>query len=327
MLGTSFADLDPALSRRLMGMWKQCGKPQSDFHGATIFKIDERLPDVDPRLTSYHAEGWYSALRFGWGTPNETVAWFVNGNWYSDHASNDLGEAVIYALGAPLSLDFGTMYSPPSPGGFVHSVVLPEGTIGADWKQNPPDVTKGPRWRNAKTLDYQAKDREAWSKANFALGQSEWTRTVKVSMLRDDLAAIGLRDEFTTPESRVFLLNQMNAGPIGTPAGPKNAGDSFTIPAGVTRLHYTGQPFPKHPRGGIDWDLYVIADAPQEVFIAQYAHKNGMPETQSILRLRGQGRFQVVIIACNKGAKADATVTRQNAAVVMTAGENRTTFP
>ena len=94
---------------------------------------------------------------FGWGTPNETVAWFVNGGFYRDHASNDLGEAVVYALGAPLSLDFGTMYSPPSGGGFVHSVVLPEASLGADWKENPPDVTKGPRWQGRKTLDYQAR--------------------------------------------------------------------------------------------------------------------------------------------------------------------------
>ncbi|MHB9024906.1 MAG: hypothetical protein ACYC7E_12145 [Armatimonadota bacterium] len=303
MLATAYADLDPVLSRRLMGMWKQCGKPHSDFHGATTFKIDERLPEADPRLTSYHAEGWYSALRFGWGTPNETVAWFVNGGFYSDHASNDLGEAIIYALGAPLSLDFGTMYSPHSGGGFVHSVVLPETSIG-DWKQNPPDVSKGPRWGKPTTLDYQANDRAAWSKAGFTMKDAAWTRTVKVAMLKDDLPAIGIRDEFTTQESRVFLLNLMNDGSIVAPDGAKNVGDSFTIPAGITKLHYTGQAFVKHPAGGIDWDLYIIADAPQEAFIARYAHKNVMPETQSILRLKGTGGFQVVIVPYFKGLPA-----------------------
>jgi hypothetical protein len=326
MLGTSFADIDPALSARLMGMWKQCGKPQSDFHGATIFKIDERLPDADPKLSSAHVEGWYSVLRFGWGTPNETAAWFVNGGFYSDHASHDLGEPVIYALGAPLSLDFGTMYSPHSGGGFVHSVVLPEAVIGADWKQNPPDVSKGPRWGNAKTLDYQAKDREAWSKASFAMGTSTWTRTVKVAMLKDDLSAIGIRDAFTTPDSKVFLLNLMNEGPIQLPDGLKNVGASFAIPAGVTKLHYSGQRFEKHPAGGIDWDLYVIADAPQEAFIAQYAHKNVMPETQSVLRLKGTGGFRVVMVAYNKGANPEVTVTRQGDAVTVTAGDGKATF-
>ncbi len=326
MLGTAYADIDPALSARLMGLWKQCGKPHSDFHGATTFKIDERLPGADPKLASAHFEGWYSALRFGWGTPNETVAWFDNGGFYRDHASNDLGEAVIYALGAPLSLDFGTMYSPPSGGGFVHSVVLLEASLGADWKQNPPDVTKGPRWHGAKTLDYQAKYRQAWSKASFVMGQTTWTRTVNVAMLKDDLAAIGIRDEFTTQDSKVFLLNLMNDGPLQAPEGPKNVGDSFIVPAGVTKLHCTGQVFRKHPAGGIDWDLFVIADAPLDAFIARYAHKNVMPETQSILRLRGMGKFHVVIVAYNKGAKPEVAVTRQNGTVVVASGGGKAMF-
>jgi hypothetical protein len=325
MLATAYADLDPELSARLMGLWKQCGKPHSDFHGATTFKINESLPEADPKLTSAHMEGWYSVLRHGWNTPNETAAWFVNGGYYSDHASNDLGEAIIYALGAPLSLDFGTMYSPHSPGGFVHSLVLPETEVG-DWKQSPPDIAKGARWGKAKTQEFKAADREAWSTASFQMGQTIWTRTLKTAMLRDDLPAIGIRDTFTTPESKVFLLNLMNEGAILAPDGAKNVGDSFTIPAGVTKLHYTGQRFAKHPSGGIDWDLYVITDAPQEACIAQYAHKNVMPETQSILRLKGTGAFQVVIVAYNKGAQPNVTVTRQNGAVTVSAGANTATF-
>ncbi|MHB9133468.1 MAG: hypothetical protein ACYDBB_20575 [Armatimonadota bacterium] len=329
-LATAYADIDLQLSARLMGAWKQSGKPESDFHGATILKIDESLPDTDPKLTSAHVEGWYSVLRFGWGTPNETAAWFVNGGFYSDHASNDLGEPIIYALGAPLSLDFGTMYSPHSPGGFVHSVVLPESAIGGDWKQSPPDVTKGPRWGKAKTEEYKVEDKQAWSKASFALGNLNWTRTMKVAMLRDDLPAIGIRDEFAGGEaeaSKVFLLNLMNSGAVETPDGPKNVGDSFAIPAGVTKLHFIGQTFAKHISQGIDWDLYVIADAPQEAFLAQYEHKNVMPERQTILRLKGTGRFQVVIVPYFKGAKPEGvTVTRQGNAVRVTQGTNQATF-
>ncbi|HOF88389.1 MAG TPA: hypothetical protein PLZ36_09845, partial [Armatimonadota bacterium] len=324
-LATGFADVHPELSARLMGMWQQCGKPHSDFHGATTFKIDESLPAEDPKLGSAHVEGWYSVQRFGWGTPNETASWFVNGGFYSDHASNDLGEVIIYALGAPLSLDFGTMYSPHSPGGFVHSVVLPEAKVG-DWKQNPPDITVGPRWRAPKTVDVQARDREAWSTAAFTMDETIWTRTLKTAMLRDEQPVIGITDTFTTADSKVFLLNLMNTGPIETPQGVKTVGDGFTIPAGVTKLRYTGQPFPKHPAGGIDWDLYVIADAPQEAFIAQYAHKNVMPETQSILRLKGAGKFQVVIVPYAKGAQPAVTVAARDGAVSVTAGAATATF-
>lgn len=325
-LGTGFADVDPTLSARLMGLWRAVGKPESDFHGATILKIDERLPDADPKLASYHAEGWYSALRFGWNTPNETTAWFVNGQWYRDHASNDLGEPVIYALCAPLSLDFGTMYTPPSPGGFVHSVVLPEAQLG-DWKLNPPDVNRGGRWGQAKTLDFKVLDREAWSKASFQMKDATWTRTLKLSMLQDNLPVIGIRDDFTTRDSKVFLLNLMNEGVIQAPDGAKNVGDCFTIPAGVTKLHYTGQAFRRHPAGGIDWDLYVVTDDPQEAFIAQYAHKNVMPETQSILRLKGTGPFQVIIVAYTKGTQLPpVSVTRQNGRILVSTADKQAEF-
>ncbi|MHB9131777.1 MAG: hypothetical protein ACYDBB_11900 [Armatimonadota bacterium] len=324
MLATGFADVDPELSARLMGAWQQSGKSHSDFHSATIFKIDDRLPAVDPKLTSAHFEGWYSVLRFGWNTPNETATWFVNGDWYRDHAECDLGETVIYALGAPLSLDFGTMYSPVSSGGFVHSVVLPEAKVG-DWKQNPPDLMKGPRWKEPHLLDFQSRDREAWSTASFTMGGTVWTRTVKTAMVKDDLPVISIRDMFTT-DSKVFLLNLMNEGAVITPDGEKNVGDSFSIPVGVTKLHYTGQQFAKHPAGGIDWDLYVIADAPQEAFIAEYAHDKPKPERQSILRLKGTGAFQVVIVAYRKGTTPGVTLTQQLENVVVTAGAAQAVF-
>jgi hypothetical protein len=329
-LATAYADLDPALSARLMGAWRQSGKPHSDFHGATILKIDDRLPDADPKLGCAHMEGWYSVLRFGWGTPNETAAWFVNGNWYRDHASNDLGQTVIYALGAPLSLDFGSMYSPWTGGGFIHCLVLPEEAIGAPWKQNPPDVTKGPRWGQAKTEEYKAQDRAAWSRASFVMGNINWTRTLKVAMLRDDLPAIGIRDEFSgegAKAAKVFMLNLMSDGPVDTPTGPKNVGDTLAIPAGVTRLHFTGQSFAKHPTGGIDWDLYVATDAPQEAFLAQWEHKNHGGERQAILRLHGTGRFQIVIVPYFKGkTPPEVTVKQQDGAVQVTQGDAKATF-
>ena len=42
----------------------------------------------------------------------ETAVYFVNGETLSDHRHNDNGEVVIYALGAPLSVDWGPIYYP-----------------------------------------------------------------------------------------------------------------------------------------------------------------------------------------------------------------------
>jgi hypothetical protein len=321
-LGTGFADADPALSARLMGLWRAAGKPESDQYGATFLKVDERLPDADPQLATAHFEGWYSVLRFGWGTPNETTAWFVNGGWYRDRASNDLGETVLYALGAPLSLDFGTLYNPWSPGGFVHNVVLPEASVG-DWQQNPPDPTRGPRWSRPKTLDFKAFMRDASSTASFQLGNTTWTRKVQLSLLRDDRPVIGIHDVFSTQESRVFLLNLMSEGPVQTPQGLKSLGDTFAIPAGVTKLHFIGQTFVRHPNRGIDWDLYVVTDTPQQACLASFAHKNGTPETQTILRLLGNGPFQVLIFPYPKGTPAPTPVIAPQDGTVLVTAEGR----
>ncbi len=319
-LGTAFARINPELSARVFGAWRQSGKPQSDFHGATILKIDETLPGRDPELGSAHFQGWYSVLRLGWGTPNESTAFFVNGGYYRDHASNDLGEVIIYALSAPLSLDFGSMYSPHSPGGFVHSVVLPEDRIGSDWKLNPPDHTKGPRWHAPEIVSFQANGKGSHSRASFQLGETSWIRAISMTRLRKDLPVIAIQDTFNNDASKVFLLNLMAQGDVETPQGKKKIGQAFYVRKGVSRLGFTGQTFPLHHSQGIDWDLFVMADKSTEGFLAHWSHKNHGGECQHILRLKSRGAFRVFIVPYAKGKRpADIRVNQVKHEVVITA--------
>ena len=120
-LGTGFARSDPPLSARLMGAWKAMGSPQDNFYGASLLKIDPALPAVSPQLGSAQFNGWMSVLRHGWETKDETSIHFINGDDLTDHRHNDQGEVIIYALVAPLSLDFGCMYYPRAAGGYLHS--------------------------------------------------------------------------------------------------------------------------------------------------------------------------------------------------------------
>ena len=125
MLGTAFRDADPKLSARLMGAWQADGKPHSGFFGTTLLMIDEALPVADPKLADANFPGYYSVLRHGWGTPNETALWFVNGDHYSDHRHYDQCSLVIYALGQPLSVNWGGLYTPETVGAYMkNSVVL-----------------------------------------------------------------------------------------------------------------------------------------------------------------------------------------------------------
>src|SRR5439155_207099 len=83
---------------RLMGAWQASGKPQSGFFGTTLLTIDDTLPAGDPQLGDATFLGYYSVLRHGWGTPDETAVWIVNGDFYTDHRHEDHGSVVIYAL-------------------------------------------------------------------------------------------------------------------------------------------------------------------------------------------------------------------------------------
>ncbi|MFN7918878.1 MAG: hypothetical protein U0Q16_02205 [Bryobacteraceae bacterium] len=108
-------------------------KMQSGFHGTTVVKIDERLAGESPKLESATFPGWYTVLRQGWGNGKESAVWSVNGTHYSDHRHQDMGATVMYLLGAPVSIDWGSTYSPQVPGAYQHSLVLPEGAIGQAW--------------------------------------------------------------------------------------------------------------------------------------------------------------------------------------------------
>jgi len=321
-LATAYADVDPSLSARLMGAWTQSGRPHSGFHGTTYLKIDEGLAAADPALGSSHFEGWYSVLRSGWATPAEAAVWFVNGGWYRDHASNDLGEVIIHALNAPLSVDFGSMYSPHSPGGLIHSVVLPESTIGDGWRQRTADHTKGPRWGAPKALEFTPADGGGWVRASFEMGPITWTRAVSLVTPAAGRPVFAIQDSFGgagADAPKVFSLTMMAEGPVQTPSGAKAVGEGFALPAGVSRLGFAGQKFDAHPQGGIDWDLYVIAGEPLEAFVAEWQHKNRQGERQHILRLRGAGAFRVVIVPFPKGARPDdVAVSRAGEVIAVT---------
>ncbi len=322
-LATAFAELNPDLSARLMGAWQQSGKPHSAFHGSTQLKIDEALPSEDPGLSSAHCSGWYSVLRTGWGTANENAAWFVDGGWYRDHAHRDLGEVVLFAHNAPLSLDFGSFYSPSAPGGLLHSVVLPLAEVADTWNALPPPLSRGGRWGKAEQQAYQGSDEGGWARTHFERGKIGWTRAVSLAAPVPEVAVFGIQDTFDGEEGaapKVFSLNFMSTGPVETPEGPKVAGQGFTLQPGLRMLGFAGQTFAKHATQGIDWEVYVLADRPIQGFLAEWSHQNVCPEQQTLLRLKSDGPFRMVIVAWPKGAKPVDLQVQEADGLSVTAG-------
>ena len=262
-------------------------------------------------------------LRTGWGTADENAAWFVNGNWYRDHAHSDLGEVVLFAHNAPLSLDFGNFYSPYAPGGILHSVVLPFSEVADTWTASPPPLDKGGRWQKAQQQDYQGGDRGGWSRTHFERGKIGWTRAVSLAAPAPEVAVFGLQDSFDGEEAgvpKVMCLNLMATGPVQTPDGPRAGGQAFGLKPGLGVLGFTGQTFAKHPAQGIDWEMYVLADRAVEGFLAEWSHQNVCPEQQTLLRLKSDGPFRMVIVAWPKGARpADLQVQEQGGGLAVTA--------
>ncbi|MGD0094802.1 MAG: hypothetical protein ABSE73_33235, partial [Planctomycetota bacterium] len=195
-MATGFADADPNLSARLMGAWTENGKVHTGFHGSTLLKINEDLPTKTPALGSANFPGWCSVLRYGWGTPNETAVWFVNGDWYRDHRHADHGSLVIYALGAPLAVDWGPIYYPQVPGNFMHSGVLPESKIGQPWDKDSPPLNAGGGWGNSKVEFFGTAAGGARAAASFQMGKLQWTRAVTLVYAQESRPAILVEDAF-----------------------------------------------------------------------------------------------------------------------------------
>lgn len=304
MLATGYADVDPVLAGRLMSIWRATGEPHDSFYGHTAVKIDERIPSKDAQLASDDFPGYMTVLRSGWGTKSESALWFINGDYYKDHYHNDKGEVILFAHGAPLSLDFASMYSPRSAGGMQKSRLLPP---NLNWKGSPASVPEeAGNWGNSKSFGFKAVGNGGYGSATFRGYGGEWTRAVSLADLGDQ-PVFAIQDSFTKGPL-VFSLNLMNQGPVETPDGPKSPGQGFSLKAGLNRLAFTGQTFDKHPSKGIDGEIYVICAEPMEGALSEWSHNNRIPERQSILRFKGNGGFRVVVVPYPKGQKPDVQV-------------------
>jgi hypothetical protein len=334
-LGTGFADSNPPLSGRLMGAWRDSGAPHGSFHGTTVLKIDDSLPPRNVALGSASFPGWYSVARSESGTPRETAVWLVHGTTYRDHYHADNGGVVVYALGGPVSLDWGSMYSPRAAGGVMHSVVLPERLFGHPWDRAGPALDAGPRWSVSGSPRFAAFPRSAHVAARFDLAGHAWTRKVDLVHVEPGHPVIRIRDRVASPhpeDRSVLSLNLAAQGPVETPVGAllpgavdptrgelPSAGPVFPLAPGWTRLGFTGQWL-------VDWDLLVWTPGGALAHVGEWAHvwhpgreaaefreTQGRPfeERQRILRVLGSGAFDAVLLPRRKGTVGDRWTVRE----------------
>jgi len=337
-LATGFRNTDPELSKRLMGAWIASGRKHSGFFGTTLLMIDDEAPAEDPSLGDATLPGWYSVLRNGWNTKNETALWMINGEFYRDHRHADQGSLVMYALGAPLSIDWGSIYSPRVDGGFMHGIILPESETGFAWDQDSPVLNAGDwqLWLNSQQSNFLSFGTCAHAEGSFQYKQNlTWNRSLTSIHPNPDHPIIIIRDDFEGEDaniSKIFTLNLMADGDVQTPDGimtpilrtHKNnelpsAGQVFTLKSGLNRFGFMGQYL-------IDWDLYTFANEDQQALIGNWADNwhqevSDFEERQHILRIRANGSFKTLILPYRKGEERDdLEVVQENGNLRITSG-------
>lgn len=329
LLAAGFADVDPQLSARLMGAWVQGGSVHSDFFGSTIIMINDELPVVDPALGNANFPGYHSVLRYGWGTENESALWFINGDFYSDHRHADHGSILFYALGAPISIDWGSFYSPYAPGAAMHSVVVPKPMIPWGSDENAEiDISWNRAWDKSEQKAVSFFENSASSTAQFHSGDTTWDRTVQGLSYEQDSPIFVIRDQIMNGEEEfIFNLNLMAEGTVQTPQGEvtppvkraqngegPSLGEVFELSAGVNQFQFTGQ-------WGVDFDVYVIADESREVTIGNWGHNaiggQNTEESQHILRIKGSNEFEVLILPRKSDDVNNRVVRREGAQVIV----------
>jgi hypothetical protein len=341
LLGTGLRDANPALSKRLMGAWAAGGKPHSFFFGTTTVMIDDALPAEVAPLSDATFPGYYSVLRHGWGTSNETALFFVNGDFYRDHRHHDQGSVVLYALGKPISTDWSAIYTPHAPGGYVHSMVLPETAIGHAWDKDGALLTAGTAvWRSSRQDAFESTAEGAYARASFSGEKLDWTRSVTVARPDPDQPVIVIRDRFAGTNAgvpKIASFNLMATGAVATLSGPvepplrahpnaqrmediavlPSATPPMALPAGVNEVGFTG-------RYGVDFSVFVLGDEPRQALLGNWANTawggavSEREERQHILRVCGTGEFITVMVPWNRGAKpSDLSVTREGDVVIV----------
>lgn len=368
MVATLLRDAAPSLSAQLQWGWTSQNsattKTYGQFSMPSILVIDDRAPAENPHLKSADYIGYWSVLRHGFDTPNETAAWFINGDHYSDHRHAESGQVSIYALSAPLAIDWNAnLYYPQVPGGIQHNRIVREAEIGMPWNADNLPLGAVRNWGPAGPTRFSGFDYASRAETDFvAADGTTWTRSATMLAPDPRHPLIYVLDRFAGTgalESKVLTWNLMATGAVATPAGRyvpverlnvgqsqqpnalPSSGPDYLLNRGLQHFQFTGQPWVAHPTQGIDWDLYLISDGAQRFYIGNWGHSahsaremndyqraNGSPfhERQHILRVKSTGTFVTIFLPYRKGEVPERKLTEEACGVRISAADQMLCF-
>eukprot|EP01137_Pigoraptor_chileana_P005299 Opistho-2@48187 len=279
----------------------------------------------------------------------------------------DMGQLTMYALSAPLIIDWNANINHPATyGGYLHSKVFYERSLASisvsAWDSPEASIRGGdydPFYYGWPDDSSRSESVPNFNQASYASSVSlvrdtlldSWKRAVTLVSRTPDRPIIFVRDEFTGPgagEAKVLSWWVEASGEMETPAGPMTPPPRFysrddtsselpsatpaaSFPAGeYRRFGFSGNQFPLHRAGGIDFDVHVDAgnavDAPQfvvgawstqalsgrEDYESDHLRGDTYRDRQSVIRVRSRASsLGTVFLPVEKGSFAAAGVVRR----------------
>lgn len=356
LMATGFAGTDDDLSQRLMHAYRNGAARGSDFGFATMSINHGLLESPTPDLRNSHFPGYLSSLRAGIGTDYESSTMFIHGDWYFDHRNDDRGTISLYALGAPLSLNFGSFFYPSASGAHMKStpVMLSE---FPQWNQanQPFQLPNNQTWNTSQHDAFIGFSNSGYTKGTFTRGSETWTRKVYQFNPNVQSPFVVVKDEFSNPSTEyVSSFNFMASGTVSTPTGnvtppptlwnnnggpfqSPSASSTFSLAPGMRKFVFTGRNWTAHPAGGIDFEVYFPSDSTNSACLAEWAHTyvnntegtefqttNGtsFEERQTILRLKGRKENLMLVVPYSKGQKPANLIATRSGDTLMVASDD-----
>jgi hypothetical protein len=242
---------------------------------------------------------------------------------------------MLYALGSPISVHWGSLYEPRMPGAWMQNVVVSEAALNARW--DSADVSTDDCFGNRNQIitgpGLKVDSNIARATATYDNNGSLWNRRVWDYRSEPAAPVLRIRDEFHgtgVVDPKIVSLTLMATGPVETADGLRDvplssspakppAAVPFTLAPGVNRLGFKGQ-------WDTDFDVFIVAENSQEATIIGWKHfwhpsreteqykavtGKKFEEAQYILRLRGTGSFDVLIVPYHRGGRpADLAIRR-----------------
>src|SRR5262249_22573354 len=175
----------------------------------------------------------------------------------------------------------------------MKNMVMPESSYSVGWSaDNQPINSYASGWTTSSNTVFESFEGSAM--ANGVMGNTNglrWERKVYSMTPNQNLPILLIKDNFsgsTPTQSKFMALHLVAGGGVSTPAGSitpsprletSKTGTPNALPStsriidlgiGVNKFTFTGQRWPQHPTGGVDWDLYSIADESQQAVIGNW---------------------------------------------------------